>query len=84
MVRSLPTTAHPRPNGNKPGLSRTSGVENDQPNKPTLALSHADQNCKVPKKKFFFNQLLPNTFGLLGRKYLSYVVHRGGNPRKDA
>lgn len=26
-------------------------MENDQPNKPMLSLSHADQNCKVPKKK---------------------------------
>lgn len=53
-----------------------------------LSLSHADQNCKVPKKKkkkeWNFNQLLPNRFALLGRKYLSYVVLRGGNPRKDA
>lgn len=63
-------------------------MENDQPNKPMLSLSHADQNCKVPKKKkkkeWNFNQLLPNRFALLGRKYLSYVVLRGGNPRKDA
>lgn len=41
--------------------------------------------CQKKKKtEWNFNQLLPNRFGLLGRKYLSYVVHRGGNPRKDA
>lgn len=39
---------------------------------------------KKKKKEWNFNQLLPNRFALLGRKYLSYVVLRGGNPRKDA
>ena len=74
VVRSLPTTAHPRPNGNKPGLSRTSGVENDQPNRPTLSLSHADQNCKVPKKK-----KKKKTNGILINCYLIGLVCLAGS-----
>ena len=62
-------------------------MENDQPNKPTLSLSHADQNCKVQKKGWgggiLINYYLIDLAGLAGSVF-PIVVHRGGNPRRDA
>lgn len=61
-------------------------MENDQPNKTTLPLSHADQNCKVQRKGgggILINYYLIDLVGLSGSVF-PIVVHRGGNPRRDA